>query len=598
MTFAREPIQVVEIVQPLCSREFGIAPCLAEGEKCFKTDATCRYVLALDLTEEINIRFVSNMANRSLAIAGTLETEADGTLLTEDDDPILLDGDGSTFQPSQAIPALISVDTSPTVLNVGSGNEDIQPLGLRAVAEVTIRDFPWNDVGFDPYLSERTYDPITRGSFWSKWLARNPYHVGYTLRVYDGFYGDPLAAMIKREYSIEKIDASRNQVRITAKDILRKVTDTNVTAPRLSSGGLSAALNNSATSFQVAGAVLADYPATGRLRINNEVMQYTGRTQVGSNIEFTGVTRGVLNTTAAAHSQFDRVQRVLSFVNRTLADIIYILLTTWGGIPTKYIDKAAWDAEQAEWRELFVFTTHITDPVVVWKLLGELCQQGLVNIWWDERIQQIIYRAQRPNYGPSVLTQETNIVADSFIIEERPEQRASQVYVYYGLRNPTLSLTEKTNFAFAEAYLDVDKERQYGEPAVREIFSRWLNTAVIARTLASAYLLRFRDVRRHVTFDLTAKDIASVWTGDVLNIRHFMRVDEFGAELVEPWLITSAETVEQGHRYRFVAEDNESGGLLWEWVDDADARPVTEIGCWVDANGTDGSSNVIPFGWI
>lgn len=572
MSFAREPLQVVEIVQPLCSRDFGVSPCLASGDKCWKTDATCKFVTALDLTDEVLMRFVAPAANRVLA-AG--------------------------FQPGTAIPALVSVDTSPTVLNVGAGNDDIQPLGLRAVAEVSIRDFPFNDVGFDPYLSTRAYDPMTRGSFWSKWLARNPFHVGYTLRVYDGYFGDDLAAMIKREYIIEKIDATRSQVRITAKDILRKVTDTNVTAPALSPGALSLSLTNSATTFQAAGAVLADYPATGWLRINNEVLAYTSRALVGTNVEFTGVTRAQLGTTAAAHNQFDRVQRVLAYVDTPVADIMYDLLTVWGGVPAAYIDKPAWDAEQTEWRELYRFTGYVTDPVAVQKLLGELCQQGLVNIWWDERIQQIIYRAQRPNYAPNTLTQEGHLVSDSVVIEEKPERRASQVYVYYGLRNPTLSLTDKTNFANAEAYLDVDKERQYGgEPAVREIFCRWVRTSVIARTLASAYLLRFRDVRRYISFDLTAKDIPDCWTGDVLQVRHFLRVDASGEELVQPWLITSAETVVQGHRYRFMGEDNESGGVLWEWVDDLETRPSMEIGCWVDAAGTDGAGNVPPFAWV
>lgn len=609
MTFSREPLQVVEIVQPLCSRTFGTAPCLAAGDKCFNTDATCKFVTALDLGFQVVMRFVAPAANRALIATDpyppgeVLALEDGDTLLLENDDTIAIEGfafayGADVFQPGLAIPALMSVDTSPTVLNVGAGNEDIQPLGLRAVAEVVIKDFPFNDVGFDPYLGDRTYDPMTRGSFWTKWLARNPYHVGYTLRIYDGYFGDQLSEMIKREYSIEKIDATRSQVRITAKDILRKVTDTNVTAPALSPGALSLSLSNSATSFQVAGAVLADYPASGRLRINNEVMSYAARALVGSNVEFTGVTRGQLGTTAAAHNQFDRVQRVVSYVNTPAADIIYDLLTVWGGVPAAYIDKAAWDLEQLEWREIYNFTAYITDPVTVQKLLGELCQQALVNIWWDERVQKIIFKAQRPNFGPNTLTQEAHLVSDSVVIEEKPERRASQVYVYYGLRNPTLSLTDKANFANAEAVIDVDKERQYGEPAVREIFCRWVSTAVIARTLATAYVQRFRDVRRYISFELTAKDIATCWTGDVLQIKHFLRVDATGQELVQPWLITSAETVVQGHRYRFMGEDNESGGLLWEWVDVSESRPNTETGAWVDASGFDGSGNNLAFAWI
>ena len=207
-------------------------------------------------------------------------------------------------------------------------------------------------------------------------------------------------------------------------------------------------------------------------------------------------------------------------------------------------------------------------------------------------------RAQRPNFLPDVITQEGNIVAGSVTIEEVPKDRASQVYVYYGLRTPILPIGDKFSYRTAEAFIDVDSEFQYGEPAVKEIFCRWINTAVIARAFGGAYIKRFRDVRRHITFNLTAKDIAQFWTGDVAEISHFMYVDFTGAEKVSQWLITSAETVEQGGVYRFVAEDNGSAGVLWEWVADDDTRPVTEIGAWVDADGADGDGNTLPFMWL
>ena len=571
--FSREPLQVVEIVQPLCSRTFGTAPCLATGDRCWNTDATCKFVTALDLTNTVVMRFVAPAANRYINSA-------------------------TAFQPSTAFPALLGVQTAPTVLNVAAGNADISPLGLRAVAEVNIKDFPYNDVGFDPYLSTRAYDPLSRGSFWTKWLARNPYHTGFVLRIYDGYFGDALADMIMREYSIEKIDASRSQIRITAKDILRKVTDNDVSAPFLSNGALSLDLAIGGTSFQAAGAVLADYPATGWVRINQEVIQYTSRALVSGNVEFTGLTRGALGTTASAHRQFDRVQRVLAYENVGFHDIIYDLLTVWGGIPAAYINKTAWDAEKLEWRDLYNFTAYLTDPVQIQQLVGELCQQAQSNIWWDERVQEIILRAQRPNFLPSRITQEGNIIADSFTVEEIAKDRASQVYVYYGLRNPVLNVADKFSYRSAEVFIDVDKERQYGEPAIKEIFCRWVVTAVIARTLGDSYLKRFRDVRRHVTFDLTAADIATFWTGETAEIRHFLVVNPDGSEKIAQWLITSSETIEQGGVYRFVAEDNESAGLLWEWVADSDVRPSTVIGAWVDAAGTDGAGNTLPFAWL
>jgi hypothetical protein len=597
--FTREPLQVVEIIQPLCSRTFGVAPCNAVGEKCFNTDVTCKFITALDLTDQIAMRFVAPAGNRPNGPdAGVLITEAGDPITTEADDTIITEGDATPFDPSQAIPALLGVDTAPTVLNVAGGDDDMSPLGIRAVANVAIKDFPFNDVGFDPYLSDRTYDPLTRGSFWTKWLARNPFHVGYIMNIYDGYFGQSLSQMIKREYSIEKIDASRSQVRITAKDILRLVTDNAVTAPRLSPGALTADINNSVTTLTVAGAVLADYPASGFIRINNEVIQYTGRALSGSNIDFTGLTRGALNTTAAAHRQFDRVQRVLRYVNTPYTDIIYDLLTVWGGIPTRYINKSDWDAEYANFRLLYTFTGNITDPVPVQELVGELTQQGLSYLWWDERVQRIRLRAERPVPAPIEIGEQGDIVADSFVIQEVPKDRASQVYVYYGLRNPVLNPRDKFSYANGEVVIDAEAERQYGETKVKEIFCRWINTSVIASALANSYILRFRNVRKHVTFTLTAKDIDNLWTGDVAQISHFLYVNPDGSNRVGNWLVTSAETIEQGGTYRFVAEDNESGGTLWVWVADGNPGPATEVGAWVDGDGRDDLGNVLPYTWL
>jgi hypothetical protein len=599
VTLAREPLQVVEMIQPRCSRTFGVAPCMAVGPKCFNTDASCTFVTALDLSEEVVMRFVAPAANLApdLSLNFILD-ETGNPILDETDAELRAEGDEAVFDPGLAIPALLNVSTAPTVLNVASGDANMSPLGLRAVAEVAIKDFPYNDVGFDPYLADRSYDPVTQGSFWSKWLARNPFHTGYVLRIYDGYFNDSLANMIKREYSVEKIDASRSSVRITAKDILRKVTDNDIAAPFLSNGALSLSLTNVGTPFQVAGAVLADYPATGWVRINQEIIAYTSRTLVSGNVQFSGLTRGALNTTAAAHNQFDRVQRVLAYIDQPFQDIIYDLLTVWGGIPASYIDKAAWDAEKFEWRGLYDFTAYLTDPVKIQQLVGEICQQAQANIWWDERVQRIIMRAQRPNFLPELITQGGNIIADSVKVEEIAKDRASQVYVYYGLRNPVLNVADKFSFRAAEAFIDVDKERQYGEPAVKEIFCRWINTGVLARSLGGSYLRRFRDVRKHITFNLTANDIDRFWTGDVANIEHFMVVNFDGSARVDQWLITSAETVEQGGVYAFVAEDNGSAGVLWEWVADDETRPSTETGAWVDASGTDGAGNVLPFLWI
>lgn len=598
-TFAAKPVEIVEIIQPLCSRTFGVSPCLASGDACWNTDATCKYRSALDLSKSISLKFVDGSVYEWQDNNINLLAENGNVLTTESNDPFLID---LYFQPSLAIPALAGYNTAPTVLNVASGSKDKSPLGYRAVCQVNIKDFPWNDIDTDPYVSTRTYVPDQIGSFWSKWLARNPFHVGYTLNVYEGLVGQRLSEMTKREYVIEKIDRGKDGVSITAKDILRKITDTNQTAPYLSKGELSAAITNSQTTMTVSGALISEYEATGYARINSEIVSYTQIYETtGGNLFFSGLTRGVAGTTAASHSQNDRVQRVIYYNARPFNEILYDLFVNWGGISDRYIDATVWAAEKTTYRPDYNFTTYIAEPTKINELAGEVCLQAIANVWWDERVQKIIMKAVKPEPAPVLLTDDDAIVAGSFVIKEKPEERASQTHVYYLQRTPIPNVTEKTNYSRVSVYIDVDKQIQYGgEPQVRELFCRFVSTQALANTLAQTYLNRFSDVRREVQFDLSSKDIENIWTGSVITIRHYLDVDFTGAARDGEWLITSAEVSRNGLTYRFTAEDNEKGGTLWTWLDNSgnDANGVAQPWRWLDNDGKDSGGIEQPYRWL
>jgi hypothetical protein len=578
--FASEPLEIIEIIQPLCTQVFGVGACEATGDKCWNTDQTCKFRAALDMSDTLPLYFVRDEAHEWIDSA-------------------------TAFQPALAIGALAGVSVAPTVLNVAGGSRDRGPLGYRAVLNVRIKDFPWNDVGTDPYLADRAYDPKDRGSFWSKWLKRNPFHLGYKINHYSGYRGQTLAQMTKRQYEIEKIDAGRDGVTIRAKDLLNRVNE--VVAPFLSPGVLSSPIDDSVTSFTVAGAVIGDYQsAPGIVRIGDELISYTGLSVSGSNLSFTGATRGALSTVAASHNQNARVQRVLFWVDEPFQDIVYELLTDWADIDPALIDKTEWDAEKNLFRSAFNFTAYISQPTPLVSLLGELSLQALTNIWWDERQQEIFLKAVRPDFLPQEISDDTDIKAGSFGIKEIPEERASQVFVYYNLRNPALAPTDGANFENAAVFIDVNKQIQYGgRPAIREIFARFINTAAIANTIGLTYLNRFKDVRREITFDLNTE--REFWTGDPVNIRHFLDVDFTGLPEVNNWLILSAQEIESGSTYRFTAEDNNMSGILWLWVDadttsptwaDATAEERATVGYWLNDDGTDAGGNPAPFRWL
>jgi hypothetical protein len=580
--FLREPLEVIEIIQPLCSRTFGVAPCNATGSECWNTDATCVFRSALDLSQTLPLYFVRDEAHEWI-------------------------DDSSAFQPALALPALVSVSVAPTVLNVAGGSRNKDPLGYRAVMNVRIKDFPWNDVGTDPYVANRPYDPIERGSFWSKWLKRNPFHLSYVINHYSGQRGDTLAQMAKRQYVIERIDAGRDGVTIRAKDPLSGVND--LVAPSLSQGVLVGDITEAATAIAFENAVAADYGgAPGFARIGSEIFSYDDILEFGGITSFTGVTRGALGTTASSHSLGERIQRVLAYEDEPFQNIIYDLLTEWAEIDPSFIDKTAWDNEKNLFRGAFNLTAYISQPTSIPRLLGELSQQSLANIWWDERKQEIFLKAVKPDFSPETITDNDDIKAGSLAIKEHPDERISQVFVYYNLRNQAESPANRDNYENAAIFVDVGRQIQYGgKPVVREIFARFAPSEAIANNIGLTYLDRFKDVRREITFELS--DETTFWTGDPVNIQHFLDTDFTGAPQANNWLITSAQEVESGVTYRFTAEDNGTGavGVLWLWADESTDSPdwssASEqerdtIGYWLNDDGTDEGGTPRPFRWL
>ena len=90
-------------------------------------------------------------------------------------------------------------------------------------------------------------------------------------------------------------------------------------------------------------------------------------------------------------------------------------------------------------------------------------------------------------------------------------------------------------------------------------------------------------------------------------IVHFLDSDENGDKIRGNWLVIEASVQEVGGRYRFVAEDNGSAGVLWLWQDDtlvstswsaATDEERRTIGYWLNDDGTDFGGTPRPFRWL
>jgi hypothetical protein len=539
-TVGREPVQIVEIFQPKCSRTYGVAPCTAAGavgSECFNSRATCDDTANFALGTPLSLYFSSGRV-AEIGVSGA----------------------------SYIIPSLAGVSTSPTRINLAGANPDAQGLGNRAICSIRLIDHPHTDRLVDPYVNTRAYDPLTKGSFWTKWLVRNKYRQNVKIRVYDGYAGQALSAMTRREYFLQSIqgpDAAGN-VTIQGKDILSRIEERKAQAPVASPGELYANITAGATSFEVANAILADYPSAGTIKIGEELMTYTSTSTTANGVTFSGVTRGTDNTTAAAHSAIDAVQECLRYTTARVDDILYDLLVNYGGIDAAWLDTAGMATEFDDYLPSYLLTTLITEPTSVSDLVSEIQEQALCFVWWDERASLVKMKAIRGiDAEPPTLTAEANIIEGSLSFSEMPRQRASQVRVYYN-RNKFIKGVQDSN-SYPNLHVDANLESEsnllYGEASIRTIYGRWLPTDALAANTASKILVRYVDIPNEVVFRMDAKD-RSYWVGDTVKISHHLDVDKHGDRRIRQWTIVSAEEVVPGETVEYTAEDTTLYGRI------------------------------------
>ena len=129
-------------------------------------------------------------------------------------------------------------------------------------------------------------------------------------------------------------------------------------------------------------------------------------------------------------------------------------------------------------------------------------------MWWDEISQLVQFKGIRePSASLIELNDDADFLESSMRIKEQPRTRISQIWVYYGVIDPTEDLDESTNYHGLYVLVDADAESadQYGQPNIEKIYGRWISqfNRPAAESLAQRRLSRYRDPPRHISFDLT-----------------------------------------------------------------------------------------------
>lgn len=538
-TIGRKPVKIVRIDQPACAHVFGSAPCAATGEACYQTRASCR-----------------DAANYAQGAGSELA---------------LYFGEEGARAPADVpylLPLLVGVSSSPTKINLSGADRNANPLGVRARATIQFRDVSHNDRLVDPYGATRSYDPMTRGTFWSKWNARNRYgKSGAKVTIYFGYEGQLLSDMRSQVFFAESLDfTGSDKVTLKCRDILVKASDEKALIPALSPGELHASIDATQTSIEVAGAVLSDYAASGTLRINSECMTYSAVSENGDGrLDFTVAARGTDGTTAKAHNAEDQVQECYRFASVAVDQGLNDVISGFTTIDAGFLDLAGWADEAASYLTSYSLEGLITRPTPVKAILGEICEQTQVFLWWDLFLQKVRLRAVRAiTSPPPVLSEDRHILGGSVSLKEKPLERVSRVWMYFDQRDPTEGPTTEENYRRVQGSLDLTQEaaEMYGDAAIRRIFARFIRSRAVALQTTGRILARYREVPVELSFAVDAKD-RGIDIGDIVLIDHYKVQDMSGGYQRRPWIITSAHEDVPGERARFTAEDASLAGKIF-----------------------------------
>ncbi len=541
----RFPVQIIEVDYDFCSRVFGdynvttnptgcqAVLSTAVVRKCYNTYSTCSFKSAFN-NSPLTLRFIDNVENSPKT---------------------------TTY-----FPVLVKVSESSSSVNIAGSDDELGPLGRRAIVNVSLKDFPYDDQLTDKYRLQRIsgtaqtdeggYNPLDRQTFFTKLRARWPYYTGRPMRIISGYLvNGVLVDTQTRAYIITDFKINdNNDITISGKDILALADDKKALVPAPSRGRLKVAMDNSSIGLVRTldpSGVGTEYPASGYAVIGSEVMAFT---RSGDDLTFT--TRADKKTIASSHSINDTVQVAFVADNVRIDDLIYDWLVTYAKVPASFLDNTNWATEIDTWLPFLNLSGVITKPVGVATIVGEMSLLG-VSIWWDAIAQKIKLKANRPVYTDTVIDLTDNEDIISISKEDQDEKRLTQVHFYTAQADPTKGDKTKSNFDTVVVSVDVDAEsiNAHNDTRVKEVFSRWLTGGGenIAALLSLRLLKRFNTAPARYRIMLDNKDKAIGLT-DVIRVTSRIISNDAGKSA--PTLLQVVKRVEtkEGHQFELTAQ--------------------------------------------
>lgn len=452
----KRPITIVDIVTGYCSNVWNTAPCapLAGQTYCFNTYPTC--------------------------------VDSDGAVAI---DKVNFAATTKTYQFCKTTDMQLADTIRPYVISISDLPQKISnKISVKQRITIEMQDEPDTDVGIDLYYSLRTgytTPSAIPGTFWQKWMARNPNYRNATVKIKEGFEGMAEADFqITFVGTIDNIKTERGKVRIQCVDSWKALED--FKRPYKINATLAADIT---TGTSITFTLVCDsntiLPTTNSwLKIGDEILYYSTYNLSTKLVTLPGgACRGIAGTTAAAHLAGAKVEHVWCIWGN--AYFVMRLLIAQAGLSydTSFEDLI---------NNLVAITpfvgTVLTTPTSFATLYFELVQLMQCKSWYDivsgaavvTLRSDLLYdewSGTLPTFISAMpsINDESGIISASKNIEGNEDSQYSNFELYYDA--PLFSSISEDNAALIYRGVNEDAYNAnfYGD-TYKTIFTRWWNT--------------------------------------------------------------------------------------------------------------------------
>lgn len=523
----------VEIYPRVCSLIYGNSPCTASGGQCAYSWATCEDPDNFDLTTTA-FKFSSKQGLK-------------------------------IFEGTQVQPTLERVSNIPTEINPDKSTT------INARVQMTFEDVK-DPPPFHPEKGSGKFYEYRDSTFWR--IFTRIYRESYkycTLKLYEGLsdYTSVSDFNLRRELKVNNIEFMRNgKVRVTATDKTRMtktikipnaISSSNVTTAEVTAGDSVIPVTDG-NEFKI---LSGGYPSYGKIIDSVAGDEYFKFTEFNSVGDLADVTRGLFGTSDVTHAAGVKVIQVAAFADdadtgiaadlgENPVDICKEIILGWVGIDAADVDDTEFDAQRDIWYNSLKYRRIIESPVAADKLLSQLNQFMMANIWQNEDQELTFKGLQPPAPGETLAEFKTteNVLNDTLQINNKTETQVSRVIVHFSPDDTwgTKDHSSEDDFSEHLIWIDAAAENSNGQGDVVEVefFADWIYNISEAKSFTSRYIRRFAPTApAEIQFQVYRRD-TETQTGDFIDFATDFFVEDDGTDDTLNFQILSKSESQRG----------------------------------------------------